>query len=316
MVKEFEDKNTKLVSNKLKLNTKSKIINIHHKDLDGVGSSIVIKNCFRNPVYISVKYQTIGEILLKINYDEYDAVIITDVSPDDQTVEKLGNIWKDKILLLDHHDTAVRLHDPENMKFVHPGECGMTITKKFFEKYYNFKFDYLDGLDRIINDYDMWIKEDPKSEDMNLLYLKYWDERFRERFYKGLSDFTFEEKKYLEEKHKEFKKIYKDLDVWELMSIHGCLYIADNWANELADKILNEKTCRVTISRNPKTNGCSIRSRISNIHIGDMLSGLGFGGGHKEAGGFWEPDTLKFREKVDLIEKYIYDNCVEMRKDV
>lgn len=316
MVKEIQQKHIDLVKKRLKLNTKSKIINIHHKDLDGVGSSIIIKNSFRNPIYISAKYQTIGESLLSINYDDIDAVIITDVSPDDDTVKRLGDIWNEKILLLDHHDTAVRLHDPDNMKFVHPGECGMMITKKFFEKYYKFKFDHLDYLTYVVNDYDMWIKEDPKCEDLNLMYLRYWDEKFRERFYKGFTDFDFEEKLYLEEQHQEFRETYDRLDVWDLDSINACLFVSQKWTNEIADKLLNEKGYDIAINKNPKTQSCSVRSIVKDIHLGDILSGLGIGGGHKEAGGFWEPNVLKFREKLNSLEKALYDNCEDIRRNV
>lgn len=305
-MKKLEKKHIELVRKKLKLNTRSKVINIHHIDLDGVGSSIIIKNSFRNPRYINAKYNNIDEILLSIDYNNIDAVILTDISSQ-KAHEKLGKIWNEKVLLLDHHDTAVHLHDPDNMKFVIPGECGTTLAKKFFEMYYNTGFDYLDYLSYVINDYDMWYHKDPKSKQLNELYLKYWDDNFRERFSKGFTDFNFEEKIYLKNQKNEFNKIYNNLDTWELEDINGVFFVNQKWTNEICDKLMDEHGYQIAINKNPKTKSCSVRSRIKDIHIGELLKELGFGGGHAEAAGFYEPDIIKFQEKIQTLERELKD---------
>lgn len=300
------------VRTKLKLTTKSKILNISHKDLDGVGCSIIIKNCFRNPVFIDAKYNNIQEILWKIDFENYDAVILTDISPE-EVIADFTPEWKDKVLLLDHHDTAMNLHDPENMKFVVPGESATVLVKKFFEKYYDVKFDHLDYFTSVVNDYDMWIHEDPKSGDLNELYLKYWDERFRERFYKGFTDFSFEEKIYIENQHKAFNKTFNDLDIWDLTEESMCMFVSQKWTNEICDKLLKEKGYKVAINRNPKTKNCSVRTNVPSLHIGKVLEELKYGGGHKEAAGFYEPDLVKFQEKIRTLENKLVREYPDVR---
>ena len=64
-------------------NTKLKILNFTHCDMDGAAAGIVIKNYFNDVITESINYSAEYTILQKmIKYkDQFDAVIFTDFCP-------------------------------------------------------------------------------------------------------------------------------------------------------------------------------------------------------------------------------------------
>jgi oligoribonuclease NrnB/cAMP/cGMP phosphodiesterase (DHH superfamily) len=302
------DEQIQNVRDTFNFNTQSRVLNITHKDLDGVGCSIVLRNCFKNIKFMTANYSYVDALLEKIDYSQYDIVIMTDVSPVEYKFKE-----NDNILLLDHHDTAMVHHDPKNLKFVINGDSATKLVQTFFERYYNVKLDYLDTLVDAINDYDMWIQENKYGKILNELYLKYWDEGFIKRFKNGLDKITDEEEEYLKRKANEFQEIYNDLDIWDFDNMKMCMFSTIYYTNEICDRLLTKEGYKVVINKNPKTKRCSMRSNIEGLHIGHLLQDLGYGGGHKAAGGFTEEDLIKFQEKIQTIEKKIYNEHPEIR---
>ena len=67
-------------------------------------------------------------------------------------------------------------------------------------------------------------------------------------------------------------------------------------------------------ARSRNKNSISVRNKHPDIDIGEVLKELGYGGGHHDAGGFYEPDFLKMKEKISIIEKHIVDELKRKKK--
>lgn len=286
---------------RLGCSSESRILNIiHARCMDGTGSGIMVENFFPKAKVVEVKLFNIDEYLSKINWEHWDFVFMTDCSPNEFDISK-----DDRIILLDHHDTANKWHNPEKVQLVINSECGTSLTKLFFECYFKKEMKHLKDMSNLIKDYDLWVHSDPRSKEINQLFLKYWSGRFRKRFATGDTEFSEDEKRHIKAMKKDFEDTYRDIDVWDLDTPGLGLFSSQTWCNEICDRLLRTEGYRLVINRNPKTKNCSIRTNIESLHAGDLLQKLGYGGGHKEAAGFNEPDHEKFREKVLTIEKEI-----------
>lgn len=292
------------------LNRNGRILNVTHRDMDGVACSVVISNVFKNVEYISLKYGDVNNCLMNLDFTKYDAVIITDISPETEEVFNLS----DKIFLLDHHSTGVKFADSSKNRIVIEGKCAASLCKDFFENLFKLDLSYLNDFIRIVNDYDLWILSDEKSWIFNELYFKYYDCDFRKRFKNGdtkLKDFEIE---YVNERKKLLTEVYNKIDIYELDSINACFFIETSFINDLCHKLMEEKGYQLTICVNSKSKSCSVRSNMTNLHVGKMLETLGLGGGHSASGAFRLKDDRELSDKIDTIEKYLYYNCEDIKK--
>lgn len=292
------------------LNRNGRILNVTHRDMDGVACSVVISNVFKNVEYISLKYGDVNNCLMNLDFTKYDAVIITDISPETEEVFSLS----DKIFLLDHHSTGTRYHSPNSNRLCIEGKCAASLCKDFFENLFKIDLSYLNDFIRIVNDYDLWILSDKKSWMLNELYFKYYDCDFRKRFKNGdtkLKDFEIE---YVNERKKLLTEVYNNLDIYELDSINACFFLETRFVNDLCHKLMEEKEYQLTICVNSKSKSCSVRSNMTNLHVGKMLETLGLGGGHGSAGAFRLKENEELSNKIDTIEKYLYYNCEDIKK--
>src|SRR4051812_45137469 len=86
---------------RLGLSTNSKILSITHANcMDGTSCQICLDNVFKNLNCVGVKYNDIDSILTRLidnNFEGYDFVFLTDISPQDANLLK----DKNKIILLD-----------------------------------------------------------------------------------------------------------------------------------------------------------------------------------------------------------------------
>lgn len=293
------------------LNRNGRILNLSHRDLDGVACSVVISNVFKNVEYISLKYGDVNNCLMNLDFTKYDAVIITDISPETEEVFNLS----DKIFLLDHHSTGTKYHSPESNRLCIEGKCAAVLVKEFFENLFKIDLYYLNEFCNIVNDYDMWYMKDSRSWTMNELYFKYYDCDFRKRFKNGdtkLKDFEIE---YVNERKKLLTEVYNNLDIYELDSINACFFLETRFVNDLCHKLMDEKGYQLTICVNSKSKSCSVRSNMTNLHVGKMLENIIPGsGGHAAAGAFRLKDDRELSDKIDTIEKYLYYNCEDIKK--
>lgn len=284
---------------------KSKILNISHKDLDGVGCSIVLGNVFskENINYMYSTYSDIENILnrtLKIQ-NKYDYIILTDITPNDEKILDKFN----SIIVLDHHDSALKHHNPVKNRAVISGECATKLTKKYCDEVFGKKIDlsYLNDLVEIINDYDMWIREKPMSWELNELFFLYWDRKFRKRFFDGNLELTEYEKQFIKERKSHFNKLYDELKVFELDHSNGYYFEGYEMINDLCHTVLNETGCDIVFCRNTKTKSVSVRTADNDVHIGKILDELNVGGGHNNAGGINSIyDLMELKQTIDIVD--------------
>jgi len=292
------------------LNKNNRILNVSHLDLDGVGCSIVLQNIYKNIEFKSLKYGDVDEFLKTVNFKNYDCVILTDISPEHIETFDLS----DKIFLLDHHETAVKYHCPEKNRLINTKNSASVFVKEFFEKLFNLDFYYLNDLISIIDDFDLWKLQDPRSKFFNELYFKMYESDFRRRFGNGNTKLTQEEIDYVLQRKKEFNKLYENLDIYEFDSINACFVISTNFINDICHKLMEEKGYQLTICINPKSRSCSVRTKEDCLDVGKVLEILGLGAGHKKSAGFRLLENEEPSTKIDMIEKYLYYNYEDIRK--
>lgn len=292
------------------LRPEAKVLNIYHKDLDGCASSIVVKNVFKNVHYYDVRYGFVNKLMEKINYSDYDVVLLTDISP--ETVEPFS--YADNIFLLDHHDTALQYHEPAKNRIVNNEKSAAKLTKDFFHQLHGRDLSYMNAFCEAVNDYDLWINNIPEGWALNELYFKYWDESFRNRFKNGDLKFTTEEKTYIKERQNILNDKMNNVELYEMDSINGAFFFSTNFVNDMCHRIL-EKGFDVVICVNPKSKNCSVRtSKRIPMHIGEILQEVDLGGGHTHAGGFLCNEVEDVERHIGKIEKHLFGTFPRIRK--
>lgn len=290
----------------------SNILSIAHNDLDGSVSQIILGHVYKNIRYIHCSFYKIDEILLSLDFNNYDYVFLTDIHPDKKEVLYLS----DKIVLIDHHKSAETYHNPSKNHYVifDKNICASVLTKMFVEKMYNINLFCLNSLVYLTNDYDMWILKNCKSKLLNdVMFYLYRPAKFREVFFNGRTRFTYEEIEWLKKRREMFKEIYKNIEVYEFDKINGCVIEAEEFINEIAHKLMKEENYQIIFVRNPKTQRVSVRHNITNLDMGNILKSYGWGGGHELSAGFWVSSNEDFKTKIEILEKEIY-NIINIQK--
>ncbi len=287
---------------RLGLTKNSKVCSITHAFCcDGSTSQLLLQQTFRNITCISSKYDDNRDSLIKseIESNKYDFIFLTDISPIDPEILKDQN----RVILLDHHASALYLHCPQENKYVIPDRfCGASLTKRFIEEYFGLPLKHMTRMVSYVQDYDLWTKRFPQSTFLNELHFFYYSEGFKKRFYSGDTRFTKQEIDYLRKRKNDFKKVFDELEVYELNKINGCFIQAISFVNELAEKLYTGKYDIVFI-RNPEKNSVSVRCKNGFI---DVLKEYG-GGGHGSSGAILIKGNLNdVFEKIKLIEERIY----------
>ena len=84
-------------------------LHISHNDLDGLGCGVLIKKFMSGNIKTAyLGYDDIDRYI-EDNYQYYDRIIITDVSPQYGTVEMLAG--EKDVLIIDHHASSEALKD-------------------------------------------------------------------------------------------------------------------------------------------------------------------------------------------------------------
>lgn len=290
----------------------AKILNITHVDFDGSVCAIILSHIFKNITILDTSFYKVDSILQNLDYSQYDYVFLTDIHPDKQE-----NLYlSDKIILLDHHESALVMNDPSKMHFVVIGKCAAHLVKKFVEKYYNIKLSHLDDLVRLANDYDQWELKFPESKLMNdVMFYLYRAKKFREQFFDGRVTFTDKEKIWLKERALEFDRLYNSLSVFEFDTINGCIVNSTEFINEICEKLMKEEGYDVIFVRNPRNQRVSVRTRIEGLDTGGLLKSHGWGGGHFASSGFFTNDLNDFQMKASVLESEIAINYPKMNKE-
>lgn len=290
-----------------KFNQNLKVLSFSHYDLDGIGCQIILANYFKNIKFDNITYGQEEKLLTKIKAykDEYDIIIITDFTPI-SILESFKKIDK-PIIIIDHHESVLKFANPKNNIYINTSMCATKLVYNIFNSLQ--AMTYLSELVNIINDFDLHLCKDIRSNYYNQLYWSklYTHKEFINRFKTGILKLTDEEKNIiLTNKNKINNYIKNDLTGSELPS-NGFITILPEFLTEISDYLL--KTYDWLIFTNVKPDYAiykiSIRCKDNlNIDLNDLLTELNFsnGGGHKSSIG------ISFETYEDLqigINKFI-----------
>jgi oligoribonuclease NrnB/cAMP/cGMP phosphodiesterase (DHH superfamily) len=290
------------------------VLNITHKDMDGVGCGIIIENTFKGKgVRVShypVGYPEIDSVLNTLHYENYDHVLLTDISPvrDPSLIDR-----SPKIHLIDHHDSALKYHNPEKFRFVNMEKCATALVKDYFEKEYATDLSYLTEFVDLVNGYDMWLHFDKRSKLLNSLYYKYWDEKFRARFMSGEVSFTEKEIEFFKEQKKKFNDIWNAIKIYEMEDIKGAFITAGEMINDVCEKVMVDEGYDFVFCLNSRSKTVSVRTTREDINIGQILERMNIGGGHAKSAGI-DPRTMT--ELNSILEKVSDEIKKELDKNL
>lgn len=260
-------------------NTKLRILNFTHTDMDGATSSIILRNYFKDIITYTITYEHENEIIPKMikDRDKFDAVIFTDFCPVNlDQVQKFGR----PVLVLDHHESAMSFNDPKKNIYIVPKFCGAKLTYEFFN--HDECLKHLKDIVDITNDYDLYKLQDPRSKHFNSLYWKMGFEWFSERFFTGETELLKSEKQFLVRRQKQFDEHYANLAIQELTN-KGVVCETEIFIGDVSDALRKDGYDWCIIYRNGYL---SVRSTDnSGINLVNVTKRLGKGGGHEHAAG-------------------------------
>ena len=261
-------------------NTKLRILNFTHVDMDGATSNIIVKNYFKNVITHIINYERENEILPKMikERDNFDAVIFTDFCPVNLTqVQAFGK----PVLVLDHHESALQYNNPGQNVYVCTKFCGAKLTYEYFN--HDDCLKHLNDIVDITNDYDLYLLKDPRSKAYNSLF---WE--------------------FLVRKQKQFNEYYAKLPIQEL-SNKGVVCESELYISDVADALRKDGYEWCIIYRNGYL---SVRSSDdSNINLANVTKRLGKGGGHIHAVGI----PQQKENLADLIKRIENEVDVELK---
>jgi len=296
----------------MKLNSKSRILSASHWDMDGSTCQIVLGNYFENIEYHSATFTNIDHMMKTMapNFHKYDAVILTDVYPKDPELLEYNNI-----ILLDHHETDEH-HNPKLNRYVLQDNCAAVLTQNWVETEFDVDISYLNELVRLVNDYDLWIHNDPKSKQLNELFDLYRETKFRKRFFDGDVEFNQREIDHIEQRSKQLATMWEELDVFEFKKINACLVQIDDFPNEICERLYSQEGYDVVFAKNTKNGNISVRTGRDDIHLGKLFTDLDIGGGHAKASGLrgHSNNIESLKLVIEMVEKAMYQQWPQIRK--
>lgn len=166
---------------------------IHHTDLDGMGVRLIGGELARKrglrPTFSACNYRNVNHIIrqqLAFFYGDIGAVIIGDISVDEDTAQYLDRFCSDRrieLILVDHHKTAEWLNRYPWAE-VHEEVDGVPRCATYqLSKLDNSIFNKYKGLIQAIDDWDIWKWEDRKrytGKYLNSLFLMLGEDEFEE----------------------------------------------------------------------------------------------------------------------------------------
>lgn len=268
-------------------NPELRVLNVTHADMDGIASTIVLKNFYKKVITVPVTYQsekTIEEVLKK-NAGQFDVIICTDFYPAN-TIDTIRNTAP--FLVLDHHETVQQYNDNQTV-IINTSMCGAKLTYNFVNHYKD--ISHLKEFIDIVNDWDIFILADVRSRFFNNIYWEMGAKWFARRFITGNCTLYPEEKQYLLDAQAEFKDMYDNMEISDLMN-DGVFFETDRFMNECVEA-LKKDGYKWFVIRNKN----SLSVRADHVDLTKVFNILGQGGGHIHAGGI----PIRYNQDVGVL---------------
>ena len=277
--------------------------------MDGMGCQLIMEKVFERVIVMKSTPQKVETLINNIDPSKYKAIVLADISTQNEEFLMLP-----QVMMVDHHDTAENMHDPDNAVFIYNFESGTKLLWRVIEAAIKKPLKKYSDLVDLINDYDLWEHKDPRSKKLaKLFYNRTSDDEFAERFWGFKVKFTEAEEKVFEEQAIEYEQTYSQLDIFELEDSNTVFAIHNSYNNDLCHDMMKRNNAEVAILFNPITRGGSIRTLSEEIHLGEMVQSMGIGGGHPMAAGFKCRTDDDLQDTLADIDQYIYRNHPELR---
>lgn len=301
-----------------------KVLLLTHTDLDGIGCDIIVKLAYgvSNVETHYCDYTNINEKALEglRRHDNYDLIIISDISVSLEVAEQL-NFIKDKVIILDHHDTALPLNKFDfgavSLTLNNHETCGTELVFNYLmellEQHQLYRWDRLESLYNFVESvrrYDTWEWKtkylyDPTPVKLDNL-LKILDiedfvssmfEKFEQR-----QDFITKTDELLldvEEKRKNrfFEKKHQTLKTKHFWGYNVGIIFTDDYVSELANYVF-EKEPTIDIMILIVDGKVSYRTSKKGIDVSKIAQLYG-GGGRTQTSGS--------EISVDVINRFFND---------
>lgn len=286
-------------------NPKLRVLNITHSDMDGIASSVVLKNFYETVYVIPVNYNTEwtakAEILTTYK-GKFDCIICTDFYPS----ETLSFLRDQAVtLVLDHHESVEEFNNDKDI-IINTSCSGAKLTYNFVSRFKD--ISYLEEFINIVNDWDMFILKDKRSAYFNNMFWEMGLKWFMRRFIKGNVTLYPEEKQYFIDAQKEFKDMYDSLVISDLAR-NGVYFETSRFHYECIEALKKEGYKWFLIKNK---NNLSIR--CDEIDLTEICKKIGKGGGHVHAAGIPISKTDNVPELIQQVERevdFYYMNMME-----
>lgn len=261
------------------------ILHITHNDMDGAGCAILLNSVYKDIQSCYLNYDEVNDFILN-NYENYDKIIITDVTPSEELLKHILN--RIAITIIDHHVTSEKLKQYD-FTIHETGKCATKLTYEWLISQNKDVKRYKELVD-CIDDYDLWLLKRNDSLKMNMLFTIFGIDRFVKRFLEDASVMFRKEEQLLltleeESQSKYFENAEKYTEVftdrWDRS--FGCIF-AEKYNSELGNHLLKRFHLQYVFIINAQKKKVSLRS-IPGVTVNDIAEANN-GGGHPNAAGF------------------------------
>lgn len=276
-----------------------------NSDLDGIGSTVLLGNLFKNFEYRHCFFGKFEEQYLpwaKENAEDYDKIFIVGMVLDQNLVKKIDD---HRVVFVSDRPDDFKTWDSTKIQ----EECSST-TKLLYKKFKE-KVEFTKDLKKFflyVDDYNSYDLKHEETKYLNALYRKSGGNRFINfvnRFWNGFDGFTTTEVKlagsFFKELEEELEEITLYSGEWEGFKIIST--ISKFSVNEIAGAIMDSYHGDIFIIMNPSTSYVSFRiPKNSKADISTMAEKLCDGGGSKmSAGGKITEKFLEFSQSLRII---------------
>lgn len=280
----------------------SKIFAWVNSDLDGIGSTVLLGNLFKNFEYRHCFFGKFEEQYLpwaKENAEDYDKIFVVGMVLDQNLVKKIDD---HRVVFVSDRPDDFKTWDSTKIQ-EECSSCTKLLYKKFKEK-----VEFTKNLKKFflyVDDYNSYDLKHEETKYLNALYRKSGGNRFVNfvnRFWNGFDGFTTTEVKlaegFFEELEDELEHITLYSGEWEGFKVIST--ISKFSVNELSHSIMENYPADAVIVMNPDTQFVSFRKyKGSEVDIAKMAGNLCDGGGGEWAsGGRITKEFLKFSETL------------------
>lgn len=290
----------------------SKILNISHYDLDGVGCQILISHVHRDVTFKQCGYGKVDQIVREINPDNWDGIYMTDITPSPELWDEIKQ-WNN-LVIIDHHGSALPLNSPAEGRFLSDHACATQQVYDYLRWAHGKEiFSHLPSMEQFvwhINDYDTYKLEDSKSLGFNFLYWRNNHNYFRKAFNDGRVSLSRTEQDFVDQSFLDIDNAYANLSYAETDICNGIVIQIGTNMNEIMDKVLKAGKYNIVFNIKDDTRLISIRHNNPRIDIGNVLKRLGFGGGHAKTGGCTLTGDMNYRDTILTIESEIFNTII------